>query len=164
MTVNRNAQTALQANQFAVDDFKTCINNIHAIPSLHRVWIKNQISSVDAITNLHVNNPAAGVVEVNTNFEGISGHGVRYRLNCMLDVDIPPPHSTQAPHFGWEVQFNGMRVGNGHVWLPTAVLAWGRPPPPGGQLETYHFGPGLRETEISGNGKINMECSFRRYK
>lgn len=164
MTVNRNAHTASEANQLAVEGSKTCINYIQAIPSLHRDWIRRQISSVTAMTNLHANNRAAGVVQVNTNFEGIRGNGVRYRLACMIDVDIPPPRSTQAPHFGWEIHFNGGRVGNGHVWLPVGVLAWGRPRPPGAQLQTYHFGPGLKQTEIRGNGKIEMTCSFRRYR
>lgn len=164
MAVNRNAHTASEANQLAVEGSKTCISDIHDIPSLHRDWIRTQISSVTAITNLHENNRAAGVVQVNTNFEGIKGNGVRYRLACMTDVDIPPPGSTQAPHFGWEIHFNGGRVGNGHVWLPVGVLAWGRPRPPGEQLQTYHFEPGLKETEIRGNGKIEMTCSFQRYK
>lgn len=164
MAIDRIVQTASQANQIAVNDSTTCINNIHAIPSLHRGWIISQIPSVQAITRLHQNNLAAGVVEVNTNFEGVRGNGVRYRLTFMLDVDIPPLNSIQAPHFGWEVKFNGMRVRNGHVWLPMGVLAWGRPQPPGGQLDTYFFGPGMREVDLSGNGKIKMECLFRRYK
>lgn len=164
MTVNRQAHTASQANQLAVEDSKACINDIHDIPSLHRNWIRSQISSVTAVTNLHANNRASGVVQVDTNFEGIRGNGVRYRLDCMFDVDIPPPSSTQAPHFGWEIKFNGARVGNGHVWLPVGVLAWGRPPPTGADLQTYHFGPGLKETEIKANGRIEMTCSFRRYR
>ena len=97
-----------------------------------------------------------------TRFDGVRGNGERYRLTCMLDVDIPPPGSTQAPHFGWEIEVNGSRVGNGHVWLPNGVLTAGRPPP-GVELDEYGYEGKLNE-EFSGNGKIEMECSFRRYK
>lgn len=164
MSVNRNAQTASQANEIAVHDTKACIDNIHAIPRTHRSWITRNITQLNAVTNLHNNNRTAAVVEVNTSIESVRDNGGRYHLTCMLDVDIPPASSSQAPHFGWEVKADGMRVGNGHVWLPKGVLAVGRPPPPGAQLDSYGYGGGFKEEEINGNAKITMECTFRRYK
>lgn len=166
--MDANAQTAPQANERAITDTTACINTIAALPGPHRSWIKTDYASILAATNLYKCQPTpnkgwtAVVVEVNTHYSGVRGNGVRYTVTCLLDVDIPPPESTQRPHFGWEVEFNEARVGNGHVWLPVGVLQAGRPPP-GAGLETYSY-EGNQEKTFEGNGRVERECHFRRYR
>lgn len=46
------------------------------------------------------------------------------------------PVSVQRRHLGWEVKFNGKRVGLGHTWVPEGFMQLRRPQP-GVHLDVY---------------------------
>ncbi|KAI9889730.1 MAG: hypothetical protein M1814_005029 [Vezdaea aestivalis] len=165
MAINLNARTAAQANAQALNSITSVIRDHVPINGVHRGYICNIVPQIGANAHLHQNGISymgmGAVVEVNTVFTN-RGHGP-YTLSLMLDVDIPPLNSTQAPHFGFEVQFNGTRVGNGHIWLPVGVIQEGRAAP-GTQLETYGFNTSHLEDSNPLPQGLEMQVSFRRYK
>lgn len=160
-----NATSAAQANALALAKVATIVAGLQSpqsIPAVHKKYIEKTISAITANKNLYNNADSPHpVVEVNTIFTG-SGHAP-YTLHIMLDVDIPPPHSTQRPHFGFEVKLNGARVENSHIWLPAGVLKAGRPAP-GTPLETYGFNTLDLEASHPLPVGLGLEVSFRRYK
>ena len=102
-------------------------------------------------------------MQVDTAFEK-KGGGTPYRVEIMLDVDDPPPEaSTQPPHFGWEVHYNGQRAANRHVALPAGVLRFGRTFK-GKALEKYYYGISEEPVEPNKPEGMEVEVSFKRYK
>ncbi|KAI9700802.1 MAG: hypothetical protein M1836_002171 [Candelina mexicana] len=150
MSTDRNATTPQQANEFAITDSAAVISGLTGA---------NQVPAVNLYKNAQAK--SGMVVQVDVTYNGKRGNGGKYDVHIMLDVDVPPPGSTQEPHIGWEVKLNGQRVGNGHDWVPADVFKVGRPAP-GTPLETYPIAP--EEKKFEGNGEVVAAGSFRRYK
>ncbi|KAI9719774.1 MAG: hypothetical protein M1812_003262 [Candelaria pacifica] len=208
MSTDKNAQTPAQANEFAITDSSAVVSGLsgsNQIPAVHRTWILQQYRannyakarhtpsplispavSFENLGNLHKNaqTKSAMVVQVDITYAGTRGNKSTYELHIMLDVDVPPAGSTQAPHIGWEVKLNGQRMGNGHDWLPVGEFKIGRPAP-GSELfpfisfpfsrgafegvvgyltplETYPIAP--EDKDFGNDGKVVAAGSFRRYK
>ena len=129
-----------------------CISKIQA--AHHETVFRRQNN------NLYKSQPprsgSAVFVVVNVLFGCRRNDGNRYTGDCMLDVDIPPPGSSQAPHFGWEVKLNG----GGLVGL----LGAGRPKP-GQLLETYGYQGGFfSKNDFQYEESVEGVATFRRYK
>ena len=160
--MDSEATSVDQANALGLARVTSIISQLQ-LPATHKKYIEGIIGVIGPNKNLYTTQSSAygPVVEVNTVYTG-GGHA-KYTLQTMLDVDIPPPHSTQKPHFGFEVKLNGLRVGNGHIWLPVGALKASRPAP-GTPLETYGYNTtDLVESHPLPKG-LSFEASFRRYK
>ncbi|KAK2760158.1 hypothetical protein FQN54_002224 [Arachnomyces sp. PD_36] len=163
--MDASASTAHGANVKAIQKIQSVIEGSN-IPRTHKNAIKYAITKIDPNVDLHRTSasPHGPVVEVQSKFTWRTHTGHVHSLRTVLDVDIPPSHSSQAPHFGYEVHLDGTRLGIGHVWLPKNVLQSGRPAP-GTRLETYSWttSPWTHAPFQLPDG-MHVSVSFRRYR
>lgn len=161
-----NAENVQHANGMAIEKSVKCISTIQEIPVAHRNWIKAQYGSNFLAKSLYSSHDSTRtgpiVVEINTHFDGMRQNANRYTIDCTLDVDIPQLGSDQGPHLGWEVKFNGKRVGLGHIWVPEGAIRLGRPQR-GVELDMYGPHDLGSKNNFPHGGSVECEGSFKRY-
>lgn len=153
--------TTKEANAEAIRDIVRAIPPL-ALRAAFRDFIIDRYSHSDFATNLHTNNAGSfgPVVQVDANFYQFKADGTKPHVYIVLDVDVPPPNSTQLPHFGWEVKLGGLRKSNGHRWVKKGVPMTGRPPPGSTGLSTYTTPD--QELTVAGE-RMLFQLSFQRY-
>ncbi|KAJ5263534.1 hypothetical protein N7478_011139 [Penicillium angulare] len=116
-----------RANEKALEAIKVELDKLH-LPAWQRNLLKDLIGKIPNNKNLYdLQNQRWGpVVQVVTTVS-FDARPTRNEVEVKLDVDIPPPNSTQKPHIGFEVKLNGKLWGNGHIWVDENVLHAGRP-------------------------------------
>ncbi|CAF5178227.1 unnamed protein product, partial [Rotaria magnacalcarata] len=130
---DETCSSILSANQFIVQCMIDCTAHLditQEVPSVMINWIVKNLKNSSSWKNFHQNSVACAcsVIQIDEVFEGKSGGRDSWKLVFRADADIPGPDSTQRPQLGYEVKFNGKRIGIGHGWVRDGLLTIGRPP------------------------------------
>ncbi|KAL0630687.1 hypothetical protein Q9L58_010464 [Maublancomyces gigas] len=129
-TFASRAVSSETANKTAVKEIAAMVPKM--LPKPPAVFTKALLNTYKAspeANNLYSNNKTVHrhVVEVRAifDYERESKPPVKQKIVIVLDIDIPPPPSTQGPHFGWEIHLAGKKS-VGHVPVDPTGLT-GRP-------------------------------------
>ncbi|CAF3412855.1 unnamed protein product [Rotaria socialis] len=166
---DENCSSLLSANKFIVQCMVDCTEHSDVTKEIPSVMIKTIVENLkksNSLKNFHQTSAARtyAVIQIDEVFEGKSGGRDSWKLVFRADADIPGPDSTQGPHLGYEVKFNGKRIGIGHGWVPGGLLTIGRPPRAVvDAMDNYMNGSNTKE-DFPNQGKMIWTSTFKRSK